>query len=34
MRKKLIYKLNSLGFDGLYFDVKISRLKYIRIRIW
>lgn len=31
---KILYKLNTLGFEGLYFDVKIGKRKYLRIRIW
>lgn len=34
MWHKILHKLNALGFDGLYFDIKIGRNKYIRIRFW
>lgn len=34
MWNKIIFTLNYLGFEGLYFDVKIKRNEYIRIRIW
>ena len=32
--QKLIYKLNALGYEGLYFDLKLNSHKYIRIRFW
>jgi hypothetical protein len=31
---KIIYKINSLTFEGLYFDIKIKGNQIIRIRFW
>ena len=31
---QLIYKVNSLTFEGFYFDIKLKRNQIIRIRFW
>ena len=31
---QLIYKINSLTFEGFYFDIKLKRNQIIRIRFW
>ena len=32
--RQLIYKINSLTFEGFYFDIKLKRNQIIRIRFW
>ena len=31
---QLIYKINSLTFEGFYIDIKLKRNQIIRIRFW
>jgi hypothetical protein len=32
--QRLIFKINSLTFEGFYFDIKLKRNQIIRIRFW
>jgi hypothetical protein len=34
MWQNLLYKIHALGVEGLYFDIKIGRSTYIRVRFW
>jgi hypothetical protein len=31
---QLIYKINSLTFEGFFFDIKLKRNQIIRVRFW